>query len=103
MTWRRRGRVNGLRHVEFEDRPGPLVNFVPSTQTGVKVKCELCENTGYGPTRQDARFDDDLDKASAYAPWQLRCLMGHLQCPRCKRWLRVKLDLTARVHTRCTR
>ena len=102
MSWRTYRRINGFKPVAFEDRPGPRIDFVYRTERSVKVKCSVCGRDGYGPARQDARMEDDL--ASSYAPWQLRCLMGHGQCPRgCGRWVAVKLDLTPRAHTRCVK
>lgn len=51
---------------------------------GLKVACETCGATGY-----DRR------------PWQDLHRRGHLPCGACGRQLTVKLDGTARVHTRC--
>lgn len=80
---------------------GPPVTFSPSTETGLKVRCDVCGREGWGPTTQDV---DDAGPGAViqWMPWQLLCgNRGHLPCPDCGAMLGAKLDGSARRHTRC--
>jgi len=67
--------------------PGPRVTFPPVGFRSVKVRCIVCGQRGYA--------DDGLN------PWQESHMRGHKPCDYCGRMLVVRLDGTARVHTRC--
>jgi ribosomal protein S27E len=62
--------------------PFPL--FVPVSHRSGKVRCIVCGATG---------FDG--------CPWQWSHERGHEPCPWCGKQLSVRLDGTARVHSKC--
>ena len=62
----------------------PPVGFVEAGPRSRKLACVTCGEKGY-----------------AYGKWMARHRRPHLPCPWCGRRFAVKLDGTARVHTRC--
>lgn len=58
--------------------------FTYAGPRGTQVACDVCGRRGY---------DRNL--------WQDVCRRGHLPCSDCGRRLAVRLDGSARVHTRC--
>ena len=65
--------------------PGPPVLFA-YPERSAKQECSVCGARGM-----------------ATGSWKNAHRRGHRRCPDCRRWLLVKLDGSARVHTRCPR
>jgi uncharacterized OB-fold protein len=66
-----------------QERPVTTFDFVDAPHS-IKVRCSVCGAKGFPG-----------------GSWQATHRRGHKPCPRCHRQLTVKLDGTARVHTRC--
>lgn len=66
--------------------PTGLFKKIPDSE---RVECTVCGDRGYPGT------------TNAPQSWQIPHIRGHKACPRCGNQLYVKLDGTARTHTKC--